>query len=1261
MPFLSRATLVTTALTLVLAAPAAAQVSNEQQAEVLINTARKAYNEKNYPIATAKFREYLQRFPNFKDAAGARHGLALVLLEGPQKNFAEARDLLQAIAGNKDLPEHASVVYHLGAAYRGLGVQELDIALAKPQEAPQRKQAALKLFEEAGKQFFAARLAYTLRAAKVPLDEKELPPVLEWAIRARCDEAEMLLRQGKGKEAQALTAPFVKDPVLTRSRLRDFGRYLHGFGSYLAKDYQAAETTLTQLTPFLHPVYGPHARYLLARTHHAADERAEAAVHYEGVLSDYARNKKVAALALQKPEVQKDPAAKAQWEALLKNPPPDHVSRAAYYWGVLLYEGGKFGEARGRFADFAKQYPTSTLLHEAQLRLGFCQVQLRDYNEAIKTLTPLVATEPRLADQTLFWLAKARVGAAPDPNNYPAYEAAVKGALDVFRQAADKAQQLTATDPEAKERRADILLEMADTQQTVKQYKEAAAIYAQLLADKLTPQREQELLQRQVTALHLAGDYDGSEKAVARFQEKYGKSILLPPVLFRHAENSYFRTLAAEKNPNLPDRGKTLNALYDETAKRYSVVIEKYPEFAKVNHARYGLALTFYRKGDLEKARATFETIPQPDRGGKLATVPYLMADCLLRLAPTGVPDDALAVGKLEDQFKSAAELLDAFAGGNPNHPNAADAQLKLGYCFQRLAALQGQPPERVKLLNAAKAVYDKLLAKRQPGNAVQDQALLERAKCYALLGNVGQADNDLRNFTRDPLTRAPIAPLAHVQLATLLRGQNKVKEAVDLLAKARQTYEAELTKDPQRAGWVAVLRYHHGVALREAKQYPEARAAFDSIVKQFAGRPEAPEAALRLGQCLKEEGLAKIEQSDKLRGSPKKEDVAKAAKLREEGVKEMRDAVAYLEAQAEQLKAKQPPADARARMLYEIAWAYRDLAEPEVAAARAAMVEAELKRDPKAAPPAPADIPLAKVPVQPAEKKAHAAYLALINDFGDAPLATDARFELAELFGQRHDYDAAIKLLNDGLDKEPPQDLTEKLRLRLGVCQAAKGNHKAALAQFNAVASNGKSPLAAQATYRAGEALIALKEWPEAAKRLSVFRDAPPFQNVPGVTDRALLRLGHTYNQVQDWDKSRQAYDVLAQRFPNSPWVHEARYGSGWALRQQKQYDQAVALFARVKADTLTETGAKAQLQIGLCRMDQKRYAEAANELMVVPLTYDYRELTPVALLEAARAFGELGQNDNAVRLLRRVVRDFPRTPWADTASERLEKIKGN
>jgi hypothetical protein len=41
-------------------------------------------------------------------------------------------------------------------------------------------------------------------------------------------------------------------------------------------------------------------------------------------------------------------------------------------------------------------------------------------------------------------------------------------------------------------------------------------------------------------------------------------------------------------------------------------------------------------------------------------------------------------------------------------------------------------------------------------------------------------------------------------------------------------------------------------------------------------------------------------------------------------------------------------------------------------------------------------ETPLNKIPVQPAEPKARAAYRALLDAFPDAPLATEARFELA-------------------------------------------------------------------------------------------------------------------------------------------------------------------------------------------------------------------------------------------------------------------------
>jgi TolA-binding protein len=1252
---------------------AAAQMTPDQAADMVLQSARRAYNEKNYSFAIARFREFLGKYSNHKAVPSARFGLALALVESPERDYNAAVEQLQPLAGDKNFAEHAQALYFLGLSQRGIALKELAQISVKPQEAQQRRTAANQRFEEAGKQFAAALAAFLARVKDLDTSAKELPLDLEWACRSRCDLAEMQLRTQKLKEAQATAEPFVKNAVLAKSRYRPQGLYYHGFASFLLKDYLAAGRSLNQLSPFTDAVVGAHARYLVARLHHQNGERQEAALHYDGVIAEYVKQKQAAIEALkQLDKLKTDPNEKLRLEALTKDPPPEYVARATFNGAVLLYEDGKFADAATRFTafmqEFAKQPATASLAGEAQLRLGFCQVQQRDFTNAQKTLQPLVDKEPKLADQALLWLAKTQIGVA-DPNNAAAYEQALKTALDTLRRAAERAQQISSTDADAKARRGEILLELGDTQQLAKQFKDAAGTYGQITAEKCLPNREEEVLQRQVAALHLAGDYAASDQAVARFIQTYPKSTLLPAVLFRHAENAAFQALAVEKNANLPNRVPELARLHDEAIKRYQVIVAKYPEFAFVSLARFGIAQALYKKGDFEKAKEALEAIPAQDRNGDLAFVPYLLADCLIRLAPTKA-DDAIAAGRMEEQLKAAADLLEGFVGAQPAGPQTPDALLKLGYCQQRLGALHVVPQERAPFVASARAAYEKLI-QQFPKHELQAQAVFERAKCVALAGDVNGAINELRRFTNEPLKSAPVAPLGVLELATLLRGQNKSSEAADLLQQCRQQHEQKLAQDPARAGWVALLQYHHGVALKEAGKFAEAKTVLNLVLQQSPNRPEAIEAALRWGQCLKDDSILKLETARKKLASPnlKPEEIAAANKLRDEGLKEVREAIQFFDTQADHLKQKQPAAEARARMHYDAAWCCRTLAEQEVTAARAKIQtekwqkrkdEEGKKTPPGQRPrsiPAP-DMPLSEVPLQPSELKTRAEYQALVAAFPDLPLAADARFELAELHADRGEHDTAIKLLREALDKEPNPELTDKIRVRLGTCIAAKGDPKAALALFNTVAQNPKSPLAGQAHYRAGECLLQTGDANEAVKHLVIFRDQPPFQNLPGVSDRALLRLGHAFAQLKQWDQSRDAHGHVIGRFGNSPWVHEARYGVGWAWQNQKQFDHAVNAYQQVTSATASEIGAKAQLQIGLCRLEQKRYAEATSALLVVPFTYDYPELNAIALSEAARAFVENKQHEHAVKLLERVIREHPDTKWADAAKERLATL---
>src|SRR5262249_19217382 len=145
-----------------------------------------------------------------------------------------------------------------------------------------------------------------------------------------------------------------------------------------------AGRSLTQLAPFDDPVYGTHSRYLLARVYHLdkkTNQRENARLHYQGVVNTHAAQGKG------------KPKAKAT----------HHVARAAFFPGGIQSEDSRPSEAKDLFSSFLADYPASSLAGEARLRLGFCQVQLRQFEPARVTLAPL-EKDNLLADQALLWM-----------------------------------------------------------------------------------------------------------------------------------------------------------------------------------------------------------------------------------------------------------------------------------------------------------------------------------------------------------------------------------------------------------------------------------------------------------------------------------------------------------------------------------------------------------------------------------------------------------------------------------------------------------------------------------------------------------------------------------------------------------------------------------------------------------------------------------------------------------------------------------------
>ncbi|HEV7406488.1 MAG TPA: tetratricopeptide repeat protein [Chthoniobacteraceae bacterium] len=1218
----------------------AQQLSPDDAAALVLNAGRRAYNEQKFPAAAERFREFLKVAPNHKEAAAARYGLGLALLEA-----GDTKGALEALvpAAGADFPDKPLAQYQVGAVHRRIGAQSLAQIAAKPAEATALNTAAAQSFTAAATAFaYAAKLLEP--RAKNADNANELSADGEWFVRARCDLAEMLLRTGKYTEAADAAWSVLVDPAWGKSRNRALASYHLGHADFQLKDFAGAGRELSSLAPF-NQEFGPHARYLLGRTHHLNNELPEAGVQYKAVLAGYDEQKKAAQEAL------KNPAAltaeqKAAKEALVNQPPPEFVGRTIFYSAVLAFDEGKLGEAADQFAAFTKNYPKSPLAPEAQVRAGACLVQLRKFPEAIAALDPL-KEHATLADQALTWLGRARSGGA-DPAKPAEYDAALNAALESLRKAAQRSQEFAKTDADAKARRPGILMELADTAVLAKQYKEAVTNYELIIAEK-SP-RAEEAMQRAVTAQHLAGLYAESDALAARFEAAYPSSTLLPAVLFRSAESGYLR---AVKTPAKPEQDRLLGVAID----RYKRLVRKYPEFAYINQARQGLATAHYRLGNYTEAALIFATIPDAERTGELANVSYLLADCLIRTLPPE-SEDALQAERLIEKAEQAAKLLEGFVGAQEKSPQAPDALLKLGHCYQRVGALMAAPAERTKLFTSARDAYDRAI-KLTDKEPTRSAAVFERAKCLVFLGDLGGAQAALTQFQNGPLVASPNAPMALLRLSTLLRAQGKAAEAATMMAQCRTTHEAKLAADPVRKNWVPQLQYEHALAVKESGKLPESRALFEALARTFPGQPEALNAQWRVGQCRREEGAAQLaaarEAVAKANGKP--ELLAPAAKLIETGIDAIRDAAESFQVDAEKLSAVAGATEAQVRMLYEGAWCHRLLAEAELDAAKLKAQREGLDKTKPAGEQPPADP--APTALAPAEQHAVEFYRKILATAPDSAVAAQARSELAELYSKHEKNDEAVDLLMDALEKSPATEVPERIRLGLAAAHLARKNPKQALACVQPIVANAASPNAAEARAIAAEALMQQQDWPKAIEQLVPFRDDQKLRSIANVSDRALLRLGHALAQAGQWDASRQTMEAVVQRYPQSPWVDEARYGIGWAWQNQKNFDGAVTAFAEVAKRTAAEVAAKAQLQIGLCRLDQKRFEEAETALLSVPLTYAYPEWSAAARCEAGRAQMELKKPDEAARNWQRVIKDYPKSPWSAVAQKNLAALK--
>ncbi|MCZ2341898.1 MAG: hypothetical protein LC104_08900, partial [Bacteroidales bacterium] len=791
--------------------------SPEKQAETLLQQAQTACEAGRDPEAEKLFRTVLEKFAQTPSAQSARFGFGWVLTRSSTARLPQAIENLTPPANDGNFPQRGWALYLLAVCHRREALAELDKPAANPTAWEQQKKAAEPKLQEALRRFHEARDWFAAKQQD------------GWSGRARCDEAEILLRLNRHRDVRSVCEPFAKDEKFTTNPHRAMGLYYHGFACFLDGGYDEASQSLHQVAPFDQPGFGLHAEYLVGRLLHRADENEAASVHYEAVLTGFQKQRTAALAARKEPPFQNLPAAEqARLTALATHAPPDYVAAAALHLARLKQESGRYAEALGLFESWCADYPQSPLMPDAMLHRGACLVQGERDADAEKLLEPLLTSTPRLADQAQFWLSLARFHLACliDTTRKSERDGKINAALEALRQSADRANQLTATDPEAKPRRHEMLFCYADALEKAERFRDAGQTFEQLWNEQAMPARRDLILQRMVVAYGRAND-NRSEPRGEEFFREFRDSVFLPIVSYRLAANAWNR---AQEIAVRHDRNQTeeLEKRLHEAADKFAAVATKFPESVPANQARLAAGICQALVDQFDRANTILSQISAADRSGELAVADYLQGDCLIQMSPRE-PVDRAEMMQARDHLTHAEQLLTRFHNSARASPYQAAAWLALGECRARLAALTTDATRRATDREAARSAWEQLL-RIAPQDRLAGYAEIALAKLRAVQGDRAGAIQELRLYQNGAKQSHFVAPLAVMQLAVQLQEEGEIAESEKILANARTQWEGVLAKDPERIDWVHLLRFHHALALRGLSRGNEARPLFDRV-----------------------------------------------------------------------------------------------------------------------------------------------------------------------------------------------------------------------------------------------------------------------------------------------------------------------------------------------------------------------------------------------------------------------------------------------
>lgn len=689
-------------------------------------------------------------------------------------------------------------------------------------------------------------------------------------------------------------------------------------------------------------------------------------------------------------------------------------------------------------------------------------------------------------------------------------------------------------------------------------------------------------------------------------------------------------------------------------------VLDKYPASPVAAESQYLLGNAHRARKDWPAALAAYQKVLAAYAGSKFAP-----------LAQAGIAWCHFDQKAYEPALEAFRRVVATYPGSAP----AAEAELRAADCLFHL-----------KRWAEAAPAYEKVSADRAGKWA--DEATYWLAVTYEQMPDAARAVAAHTRLATE-FRQSPRLPEALLHLGRLQAAAGRLDEALAAYKAALETAQDPALKQQAQAGlaWVVYQKDQSGQSLAEVeklvRQDPKAPGAAELGVQVAAahfnaGRLQpaldllelllaAQPAGLKLGQALYlagacHEGLGHDQKAEefyrRVLQEGKQPEYTAPATASLVGLYARAGDLARARALADDLQRSAASPEAKAFALNAVADALAKAKQPAEALPLYSRA-LELAPEGPTAPFAQLGVAWSKLAAN--DPSAAEAFWAVARKYPGSPAAKrvpEGLLAAAEaLYGQGK-FPEAQGLYQRVLEGFPDSKLVGGAEYKLAWCLLKQGKPEAALPHFTAAVPKVTQPaVVADARYQAARLLADKGSFAPAAELLEPLRQQ--YQD-PDRTPLALALLGRVCLELGQPDKAAPAFQLVLDRYPQSPAVAEAWLGLGRILRQQKNYDQAQAALAKCLASASGAVGAEAQYELGACLRDRGDAKKAVEELLKVAILFGDAHWSARAQWEAGQCYEQLQDTAGAIATYKVVLRDYPtQQPWADQARARLQALQ--